>query len=165
MAGLLDNQRLLYNQQVNSKLNINNTIAGDTAARTMSIGDARLTPDQPLSVYKNTSIAGHATGGIQSWLVDGNRVAGVDNNGDFTEGNFIPIIIEGYMRDVVNKPTAATSPTSGLLIRRDANWNAIGGVWVINRDVTLGIPAGTFTMAMRINGTYRPVNPACPEVQ
>jgi len=162
VAGLLDNQRLMYNQQVNNKLNINNTIAGDTSARTASVGDARLSPDQVFTVYKNTAIAGHATSGVQSWMKDNSRIAAVDNNGDFTEGNFIPVMIEGYMRDAVAKPTLATSPTSGLLIRRDANWNTMSpGIWVINRDVTLSIPAGAYTMAMRINGTYRPVMPAC----
>ena len=161
VAGLLDNQRLLYNQQVNNKLNINNTIAGDTAARTASVGDARLSPDQVFTVYKNTAIAGHSTSGIQSWMKDNTRVAAVDNNGDFTEGNFIPIMIEGYMQTAVGKPTLATSPTSGVLIRRDANWNTLPGVYIINRDVTLSIPAGAYTMAMRINGTYRPVGPAC----
>jgi len=164
VAGLLDNQRLLYNQQVSSKLNINNTIAGDTSFRRVSVGDANLTPDQPFAVYKNTSIAGHATSGIQSWTVDGNRVAGVDNNGDFTEGSFIPIMIEGYMQTTLNKPTLATSPTSGVLIRRDANWNTLPGVYIINRDVTLSIAAGAYTMAMRINGTYRPVGSACSGV-
>lgn len=54
IAGIEDSDRLLYQREGwNGRLNINNTIAGHTTKKTVSIGDAILDPDAPLSVRRD----------------------------------------------------------------------------------------------------------------
>jgi len=54
LAGIEDDDRLLYQRPTYSnRLNINNVIAGDSYRRVISIGDAILSPDAPLSVRRD----------------------------------------------------------------------------------------------------------------
>ena len=165
VAGLLDNQRLLYNQAVSNKLNINNTIAGDMGLRRASVGDGNLNPDAVFTVYKNSDIAGHAsTPFVQSWFCDEVRVAAIDCDGDMTGGDGTPITIEGNLIDTINRPSLSSTPTSGRMIRHDSNWNTLNTVYIVNRDITLSIPAGSYVVATKVNGTYRPLHTACSGV-
>lgn len=163
VAGLDDNERLLYSQAVSRKLNINNAIAGDTSTRRISIGDAVLSPDAPLSVRKDDTIAGHSsTPYLQSWYHNDTRVAGIDVSGNHTAGNGMPITVEGFAAAEIAAPALASSPTSGIVYRRDEGWNTADSFYVVNRDVTLTIHAGAYVIAQKINGTYRPIWVSCP---
>lgn len=165
VAGLLDNQRLLYGQNVSDKLNIQNTIAGDTADRMVSIGDVNLNPDAVLSVRKDNLIGGHAgTDYIQSWWCNDVRVAAIDCEGNFvTSPSGTVEVVEGIC-DAISAPASPSIPTSGLMIVKDSSWSNNGTVYVVNRDPTLTIPTNAYVIAREINGTYRPTWVSCTGV-
>lgn len=165
VTALLDNQRLLYSSgDLSYKLNIQNTIAGDTDAKRISIGHATLHPDAVLTVRKNDILTpGHSTTNyIQSWWCNDNMVAAID-----CDGNFVTPIesgaatLEGVMTQAVSAPANPWAPTSGIMKIQDASWTDNGTVYVVNRDPTLTIPQYAYVIATRINGTYRPTWVSC----
>ena len=166
VAGLDDNQRLLYGSgNLSNRINIQNTIAGNTESRQLSIGHVTLSPESPLDVVRSTvdfgTHAGHTGANIQKWnnqsswtsfQVSG--VARVDESGSFikrTIGNNYSGETgacdswfgthEGFMDDYIYAPTSYTSPTSGWMTTRTYE-NGFGTdrkILVVNRDNRLNI--------------------------
>ena len=166
-GGMLDNQRLLYTSgNLSNRLNIQNTIAGNTLERRVSIGHATLNPTAVLSVRKDDRIDGHTTTNyIQDWWCDGNRVAAIDCDGNFVVNpDTQKTILEGRMMQAVPAPLTPSLPTSGRLSVRNSSFNEIGIEWIVNKDSTLSIPSGAFVVVNKINGTYRPVWVSCSGV-
>ena len=175
VAGLLDNQRLMYTSgNMSSRLNIQNTIAGDTNADMISIGDAVLDPDAPLSVRKdNTNLHHRATNMVQTWHDDDSRLAHINGSGDFVsivDGSQSEVWFghhEGFMDEYIYAPSSYASPTSGLMTIKNANFASAEKIWVTNRDVTVnihgpGAVGGTaFVVTARINGENRPIYVSC----
>ena len=86
VAGLLDNQRLLYDSNnFSNKININNVIAGDSSSNKISIGAATISPDSPLSViHDGANIPSHASSNyIQTWYCSGILVSAIDTAGNY----------------------------------------------------------------------------------
>lgn len=155
ITGKNDSDRLMYGSgTLSDRLNIQNVIAGNTAKQLISIGDAILEPDAPLSVRKDDTIPGHSGASyVQTWHCNDSLVAYVDCNGNFS-GN--GSVVEGVMVDQVLAPSVMSSPTSGILATRDGDWLFDGNVYIVNRDPTLNIHAGAYVKATKVNGTYRP---------
>lgn len=189
VAGLLDNQRLMYTLgNLSSRLNIQNTIAGNTEAQFISIGDAILSPDAPLSVRKdNTNLYHRSKNALQTWHDDDLLLAHVNGSGDFVSriyeasgsrpangryggpgtseswfGN-----LEGFMDEYIYAPTSYASPASGLMTIKNSSFASAEKIWVTNRDVTVnihgpGAVGGTaFVITARINGENRPIYVSC----
>lgn len=163
VTGLLDNQRLMHaSGNLSDRINVQNTIAGDTAKKRISVGHATLNPDAPLSVRRNSiAIPGHAENNyIQTWWCNGSRVAYIDCDGNFYGGGgggggSSSGVLEGIARNVINSPGSPASPTSGIVDVKDSSWNTYDSVWVLNRDTTLTVPSGAYVQLVQINGTYR----------
>jgi hypothetical protein len=186
VTGLLDNQRLMYNiGRLDNKLNIQNTIAGDTNLRRLSIGDAILYPDAPLSVRRDSTIAGHnLTPYIQSWHQDDTVKGYVNPSGNFvvkveTEqtggadvSNKIVPAVFGHLEGIceaIAAPSAYADPTSGvMLVKIFNNFDGYetrseeGTVWVINRDPTLTIHSNAYVITARVSEEHRPIYVSCP---
>lgn len=162
VANLQDNQRLLYNRGNDSNLlNIQNTIAGDTSLRRISIGDTVIGPDAVLSVRKDNTITGHSTTDyIQTWWHNDTKVAHIDCSGNF-EGISYPQVIEGFTTTQILGPTQYTAPVSGKIVKRNSDFSTGSEAWVVNRDSTLAIDKDTFVVAHLVNGEYRPIHVAC----
>jgi hypothetical protein len=189
VAGLSDNQRLMYTLgNLSSRLNIQNTIAGNTEAQFISIGDAILSPDAPLSVRKdNTNLYHRSKNALQTWHDDDLLLAHVNGSGDFVSriyeasgsrpangryggpgtseswfGN-----LEGFMDEYIYAPTSYASPASGLMTIKNSSFASAEKIWVTNRDVTVnihgpGAVGGTaFVITARINGENRPIYVSC----
>ena len=175
VAGLLDSQRLMHSSgNLSSRLNIQNTIAGRTDAKMVSVGDAVLTPDAPLSVRKdNTNIHHSNTNMVQTWHDDDSRLAHINGSGDFVsvvDGSTSEAWFghhEGFMDEYIYAPASYTSPTSGLMTIKNASFASAEKIWVTNRDVTVnihgpGAVGGTaFVITARINGENRPIYVSC----
>ena len=175
VAGLLDNQRLMYTSgNMSSRLNIQNSIAGRTDAGMISIGDAVLSPDAVLSVRKdNTNLHHRATNMVQTWYDDDSRLAHINGSGDFVsivDGSASEAWFghhEGFMDEYIYAPSSYASPTSGLMTIKNANFASAEKIWVTNRDVTVnihgpGAVGGTaFVVTARINGENRPIYVSC----
>ena len=162
VANLQDNQRLLYNKGTYSNLlNIQNTIAGDTSIRRISIGDTVIGPDAVLSVRKDNTITGHSTTDyIQTWWHNDSKVAQIDCSGNFESLNHPPVI-EGFTTQQILAPTQYTAETSGKIIKRNLDETVGSEAWVVNRDSTLAIDKDLFVVAYLVNGEYRPIHVAC----
>jgi hypothetical protein len=65
--------------------------------------------------------------------------------------------IEGYVPNEIVAPNNITSPTSGIFIVKDKNWNNIDTVYLSNRDTSSFIHSGAYVVAVRVNGQFRPV--------
>jgi hypothetical protein len=171
VAGLLNSERLLYGtSNYSNKINIQNCIAGDSSLRRISIGDAVITPDAPLSVRKDDTIVGHSTSQyIQTWHCNDELAAGINCKGEIiasNNGTMLPNIIEGYMQQEVLAPIsdamiAASGGTSGILTRRDENWVTQEDVYIFNKDLTLNIHYGAYVIAQKVNGRYTPTWISC----
>ena len=162
VANLQDNQRLLYNRGNDSNLlNIQNTIAGDTSLRRISIGDTVIGPDAVLSVRKDNTITGHSTTDyIQTWWHNDAKVAQIDCSGNFESLNHPPVI-EGFTTQQILAPTQYTAPTTGKIVKRNSDFSTGDEVDIVNRDSTLAIDEGLFVVAYLVNGEYRPIHVAC----
>ena len=175
VTGLLDNQRLMYAfGSLSSRLNIQNTIAGRTDGKMISIGDATLTPDAPLSVRKdNTNLQHRAVNVVQTWYDDDVQLARLDGSGNFVStlnGSSSQAWFghhEGFMDEYIYAPSSYGSPTSGLMTIKDSSFASAESIWVTNRDVTIdihgpGAVGGTaFVVTARINGENRPIYVSC----
>jgi len=172
VAGLLDNQRLFYTSgSLSNRLNIQNTIAGNTHHKTISIGHATLNPTAILTVRKNDIIEHHDDYEyVQDWWCNGTRVAAINCNGDFIGGNELDpsgigkTVLEGRMNNTLAAPLSPATPTSGIFSVKSSSWTTIGTAYVVNKDPTLTIPSGAFIVVNRVNGTYRPVWVSCSGV-
>jgi len=161
ITGKNNSERLMYGSgSLSDRLNIQNVIAGNTSKQLISIGDAVLEPDAPLSVRKDDTIPGHSGASyVQTWYCNDDLVAYIDCSGNFsgsaagttTTNDFV----EGIAAADISAPTVMSSPTSGILATRDGDWYFDGDVYIVNRDPNLTIPSGAFVTAMKINGTYR----------
>jgi len=165
VAGMLDSQRLMYQKgNLSERLNIANTIAGHMGNRRVSIGDAVLAPDAPLSVRRDSTIPGHSgTDNIQTWHCNDTKVAQVDCDGEFESINY-PMVIEGFTAAQISCPSGYQWPTSGILVVRGEDFISTREVYITHRDPSRTIAAGVFSLAIRVNKEYRPFNPGCSGV-
>ncbi len=168
VAGLLNTQRLFHPTVIESpnlsdRLNIQNSIAGRTDRRNISIGDARLSPTAPLEVRRDSLI--HADNGntyIQTWYCDDVLVASLDCEGNFSSDGGGSFTVEGFVNDTDLQSSASMAvPTSGKLSLYNAGVATGNEVYVTNRDSTLTINNGTYVVASKIGSEYRPTWVAC----
>ncbi len=155
VTNLLDNQRLLYNAgNVSDKLNIQNTIAGDTDSRNLSIGDARLSPEAPLEVRRDTTIhGGNPNNYIQSWHCDDSVVAAID-----CDGSVSGFIVEGVLLTGFGAASDITDTTEIAALSVYENGVVTGQtVTIVNRDSSISRSAGDYLIAVKIGGEYRPL--------
>lgn len=183
VAGMLTNQRLMYTKgNLSNRLNIQNTIAGDTEYKYLSIGNATLTPTSPLEVRRNyVGDKGHSGENIQSWW---NYDGGENNIGRFnTSGELLSKVavsggtyteteayfghFEGFMDQGVGAATSYDNPESGTMTVKNSQFANGDKIWVTNRDTKLqihgpGSDGGTaFVITTRINGENRPIYVSC----
>jgi hypothetical protein len=163
VAGLLNTQRLFHpsvieNPTLSDRLNIQNSIAGRTDRRNISIGDARLSPTAPLEVRRDSLI--HADNGntyIQTWYCDDVLVASLDCEGNFSSDRGGSFTIEGFISGTDLQSSASMAvPTSGKLSLYNAGVATGNEAYVTNRDSTLTINNGTYVVASKIGSEYRP---------
>lgn len=169
VAGLLDSERLMHGSgHLSSRLNIQNSIAGKTDARRISIGDAILNPDAPLSVRLDHAISGHSgIHDVQTWYCDDTKVAQVTCNGDFESlhnGVMLPNTIEGFAMSGIPCPGSYLSPTSGMLRTKGYDFIDSIDVSIVNRDARLIVQSGAYVVAQRVNREYRPIWVNCSGV-
>lgn len=162
ITGKNDNERLMYQQTLSDRLNIQNTIAGTTNTRNISIGDARLSPTAPLEVRKDSVIhAANSNNYVQTWYCDDTLVASVDCNGVYTNhsgGGTADLVVEG----VLTGPLAAgnySNPTSSH--QQTLNLRGGGTVTITNRDSSLTGDSGAYVVAIKIGDEYRPLWVSC----
>jgi len=184
VAGKLNNQRLMYELgNLNDRLNIQNSIAGFTEHRFISIGDARLAPECPLEARRNETITGHnTTPDIQAWYNDNSRIGRFNASGDLVStimpsgyeasGNRMTSEawfgnIEGFMVDYVYAPASYDTPTSGLMTVKDSTFTSAEQIMIVNRDTQLSIHGAgatggaAYVIASRVNGEFRPIYVSC----
>lgn len=65
--------------------------------------------------------------------------------------------VEGYVPSEIPAPTNINSPTSGIFILKDANWNTTDTVFLSNRDTSSKVQTGAYVVAIYVNGQYRPI--------
>lgn len=154
VTNLLDNQRLLYNAgNVDNKLNIQNTIAGDTGERNLSIGDARLSPESPLEVRRDTTIhSSNPNNFIQAWYCDNNLVGAVECDGSLS-GFMIEGILDGNLQPAASISLASPANLSVYYNGVDTGQTAV----IINRDPNFSAAQGDYILAIKMGGEYRPV--------
>jgi len=158
VANLLDSQRLFHNAgDVDNRLNIQNIIAGDTSARFLSIGDARLSPEAPLEARRDSTI--HSTTNnsyIQSWHHDDTVVGAVESDGSLSG-----FVIEGVLTQTLAAPSnTALSTTANLEIYYNGSTTS-QITTITNRDPGFNAGIGAYILAIRIGGEYRPMNATC----
>tara|TARA_Y100000114_G_scaffold157309_1_gene189520 strand:+ start:8208 stop:10982 length:2775 start_codon:yes stop_codon:yes gene_type:complete len=180
VAGLLNSQRLFHpttvasaglTKNISHRLNINNTIAGRSDRRNISIGDAILSPESPLEVRRASDThASNANGYIQAWYCDDSLVASLDCDGNFVShgggggGGLTKSFIEGVIQSDDNGLGGAatlTVPTSGKLLMYEDGTNTGTDIYIKNRDANLTIAAGKFVVAAKVGTEYRPVWVSC----
>ena len=141
----------------------------------ISIGDARLSPQAPLEVRRDTELNGHSDSeDVQTWADNDLIVARTTASGDYirrdeqgTEAWFGQY--EGFMVDYIYAPSSYTAPTSGLMRTRtyDNGFSTDSLIWVTNRDPKLNIHGegaiggAAFVVTNRVNGENRPVYISC----
>ena len=152
----------MYQQTLSNRLNIQNTIAGTTDARNISIGDARLSPTAPLEVRKDSIIhAANPNSYVQTWYCDDTLVASVDCNGVYTNhggGGTADLVVEG----VLAGPLAAgnySNPTASH--QQTLNLRGGGTVTITNRDSSLTGDSGAYVVAIKMGDEYRPLWVSC----
>lgn len=162
VTDLLNNQRLMYNQSLNYRLNIQNTVAGRTDRRNISIGDARLSPESPLEVRRDSILhASNTNDYVQAWYCDDELVASIDCEGNFNS-NKTSFFVEGLLADTnLNVAAAMATPQSGLMNVYVDGVSTGDQVYVTNRDANLLMPNGTYVVAANLNGEYRPLWASC----
>jgi len=171
VTGLLSNQRLFHPsildangdpRQLNSRLNIQNSIAGRTDRRNISIGDARLSPTAPLEVRRSSTLHGdNPNNYVQAWYCDDVLVASLDCDGNFASGDEAQNI-EGFIvgSDLTGSATMSL-PTSGKLNIYEDGVSTGREIYIKNRDPNLTINGGTYVVATKIGSDYRPVWVSC----
>ena len=162
VAGKLDSQRLMFEQTLSDRLNIQNTIAGRTDHRNVSIGDARLTPTAPLEVRRDSIIhASNDNDYVQAWYCDDTLVASLDCDGNLVStGGGGGMFVEGTLAGTLTAGSLATASTQQLNIY-EAGVSKGTTVTISNRDANLTAIAGTFVVAIKIGTEYRPTWVSC----
>lgn len=170
VAGLEDNERLMFGSgNLSNRLNIQNSIAGKTDAKRISIGDAVLNPDAPLSVRLDHTIPGHnGIDDMQTWYCNDTKVAQITCPGDieihYSGGLMLPQTVEGFAQQEIACPTSYASPTSGTLRTKDYDFITNIDVSLVNRDARLTVQSGAYVIAQRVNREYRPIWVNCSGV-
>ena len=168
-AGESDSQRLLHKSRIDSnvsnKLVIQQVVAGDHAKRNLSIGDAILDPDAPLSVRRDSIIhAGNGNDYVQTWYCDDSLVAAIDCEGNFSGGS--AGVVEGILKENMTAPTNAAGSISErtgpflMDVWQDGVFTATT-VEVYNRDKNLDALQNTFIIVQKIGSEYRPIWVSC----
>lgn len=166
IAGLSDSQRLLHKSRIaentSNKLVIQQLIAGDHSARNLSIGDAVLTPDAPLSVRRDSVVhAGNGNDFIQTWYCDDELVASIDCQGNF-ETNGSNLVVEGILAGNLSAPANSATGSETALVDVYKDGVSTGEqITITNRDKSLTANAGVFVVAQKIGSEYRPVWVGC----
>ena len=179
ITGLDNDERLLYSSgNLNSRINIQNIIAGDHSKKFISLGDARVSPIYPVESRKDDTLstAHNDTDVIHGWFNNNSNVGFVDSSGDYRtiHGDAGGIeawfgSYEGFVTEQINAPSSYSSPTSGLM-RTQTHRNNFGTdnlIWVTNRDPKLVIHGpgsdggAAFVVTARVNGENRPVYISC----
>lgn len=188
VAGFDDSQRLMYTSgNLGNRLNIQNTIAGNTKTPSISIGKATLTPEAPLEVIRSTTDSnyslGHTDPNIQKWINNDRTSARVNSSGHFiqttrsTNHDTEPDSVveswygnhEGFMNDYIYAPTSFNSPTSGWMttMSYEAGMGTDRKILVVNRDTQLNIHGhgavggAAYVVTMLVNGEHRPIYVSC----
>ena len=65
------------------------------------------------------------------------------------------------MTEAISAPSSYTSPNSGQMRVRGADFTAAELIWVVHRDPSLAISDGDYVVTMRVNGENRPVYIEC----
>ena len=170
VAGLEDNERLMFGSgNLSNRLNIQNSIAGKTDAKRISIGDAVLNPDAPLSVRLDHTIPGHnGIDNVQTWYCDDTKTAQITCSGDleirYSDALMLPQTVEGFARQEITCPTSYMSPTSGILRTKGYDFTDNIDISLINRDSRLTVQSGAYVIAQRVNREYRPIWVNCSGV-
>jgi hypothetical protein len=162
VCGLLDNQRLMFEAgSMSNRLNIQNTIAGRTDRRNMSIGDARLSPTSPLEVRRDSIIHGaNPNDYVQAWYCDDVLVASLDCNGIFSSDTS-SAFVEGKLDGPLSAAGGINSPTSGVLSVYVDGVDTGDSIMVTNRDSTLSAASNSYVVAIRMGSEYRPTWVSC----
>jgi len=162
VCGILDNQRLMYQSDaLSNRFNIQNTIAGRSDHRNVSIGDARLTPTAPLEVRRDSIIHGsNPNDYIQAWYCNDTLVASIDCDGVFAGGTSTAFI-EGILDGPLSVATSINNPTTAVLSQYVNGVDTGTDVTITNRDANLSAPGGTYIIAIKIGGEHRPVWVSC----
>lgn len=164
-AGLSDSERLLHSSRVTSntsnKIAIQKVLAGDHGKRNLSIGDAILDPDAPLSVRRDSII--HVSNGnnyVQTWYCDDVLIASLDCEGNFDAGN--TGVVEGLLTSPMTAPSnsATDSTTATIDVYKDGAFTG-DSITIHNRDKSLTAIAGSFIVAQKIGSEYRPIWVGC----
>jgi hypothetical protein len=155
IANFLDNQSLFYNAgTVDYRLNIQNSIAGNTDARNISIGAARLSPESPLEVRRDSNVhAANTNNYIQSWVCDNSVVGAVE-----CDGSLSGFFVEGLLDGNLTAPANISSPTSATLSVYINGVDTTQNVTVTNRNPNFSASSTDYLIAMKIGGEYRPIN-------
>ena len=92
-----------------------------------------------------------------SFLVDIDNLASglnqTNDNVDLLFGSFV----EGYVNQKINAPSDSSIPTTGILLRKDKNWQDSSEIVLVNRDKTSVIHAGSYVIAIKVNDEFRPL--------
>lgn len=155
VANMLDNQTLFSNAgTVNYKLNIQNSIAGDTNSRNISIGAARLNAESPLEARRDSNVhANNSNQYIQSWVCDNTVVGAVECDGSLS-GFFVEGVLDGNLTSPADANSSTTATLSVYYNGADTGTN----VTVTNRNHGAGTRLATsYLLAVRVGGEYRPI--------
>jgi hypothetical protein len=87
-----------------------------------------------------------------------NTVSGIAQSAvDTFASSFSNLFIEGVVVNAIPAPTSPTSFTSGIMNIKNAQWSTTGSTYLINKDTTMVIHQNAYVIAMRMNGSYRPI--------
>jgi len=155
IANFLDNQSLFYNAgTVDYRLNIQNSIAGNTDVKNISIGAARLSPESPLEARRDSDIhSANPNNYIQSWVCDNTVVGAVE-----CDGSLSGFVIEGLLDDNLTAPADINSPTTATLSIYINGSDTSQNTTITNRNPDFSADATDYLMAMKIGGEYRPMS-------
>jgi hypothetical protein len=116
-------------------------------------GDLRLLGS--VRFYDGTSLSS------SSFLTDINLLSSglsITNSGLNNINNQLSsLTIEGYCPNIIPAPSSPNSPTSGIMIIKNSQWQDIGRQFIINKDPTLVVHSGAYVIAMRVNNEYKPM--------
>ena len=166
ITGLSDSERLLHKSRItdntSNKLVIQKVIAGDHGKRNVSVGDAILDPDAPLSVRRDSIVhVGNGNNYIQTWYCDDTLIASLDCDGNFdTAGS--STVSEGILTSNLSAPSASATDvaTATIDVYKDGAFTG-ESLTIHNRDKSLTATAGVFVVVQKIGSEYRPVWVGC----
>lgn len=92
-----------------------------------------------------------------SFLTNIDNLASGLNNTNNNVNTLFNSFVEGYVNQRINAPTNSAIPTTGVLVRKDKNWDDSSEIVIVNRDTTSIIHAGSYVIAVKINDEFRPL--------